>query len=238
MESIKYGDRVINFKLVRKNVKNINLTVKPNLEVTVSANKQVPLDYIKNFVSSKGKWIEKHLNYYEKTQEISQGKKEYVKGESFTYLGKQYRLKVFQSDQEGVKYLRGYIHLYVKDTDDLQRKERLMEDWYMERSRFVFMDSLVRMHDLVKAYKIDFPQLKVRKMKSRWGTCHINKNYITLNSVLIKSPRDCIDYVALHELIHFKVKGHGKDFYRLLNILMPDWRTKKKILDDVLIRDL
>ena len=113
-----------------------------------------------------------------------------------------------------------------------------MDDWYRERSKIIFKDSLDRMYDLIKAYNIDYPELNIRKMKSRWGTCYPNKNKIILNRVLIKAPKDCIDYVVLHELIHFKHKNHGNDFYRLLDILMPDWQSKKKILDEVIVREL
>ena len=238
MYSICYGGNEIEFQITRKDVKNINLTVKPNLEVTVSANDEVPLEYIKEFVYSKAKWIEKNLNYYEKTQSIDQGEKEYVNGESFRYLGKQYRLKVFKSPNEGVKYFRGYIHLYIDDLDDFKKKELLMENWYEEKSQIIFKDSLNRMHDLVKPYEIEFPDLDIRKMRSRWGSCFPERNKIILNSSLIKAPKDCIDYVTLHELTHFKYKNHNDDFYRILNIIMPDWRSKKKILDEDVVREL
>ena len=238
MYSIYYGDNKIEFNIQRKDVKNINLTVKPNLEVMVSANNQVPLAYIKEFVHAKAKWIESHLNYYEKNQSIDQGQKEYVNGESFRYLGRQYRLKVFQSENEEVKYYRGYIQLYINDLNNITKKAALMEDWYEERSKIIFKDSLRRMHALVKAYNISLPELGIRKMKSRWGSCYPEKNRIILNRSLIKAPRDCIDYVALHELIHFKFEKHDGDFFRLLDILMPDWKGKKKILDEVVVREL
>lgn len=238
MYSITYGDKNISFNIKRKNVKNINLTVKPNLEVSVSANKRVPVEYIKDFVYRKANWIENHLNYYEKLQREDPGEKEYVNGESFRYLGKQYGLKVFQSSEEHVKYLRGYIHLYTSNLDDTEKKKALLESWYEQRCKIIFKESLQRVHNLVKAYNIEFPDLVIRKMKSRWGSCHVNQNKITLNSILIRAPKDCIDYVVLHELIHFKHANHGKDFYRLLNIIMPDWRDKKKILDEVIAREM
>lgn len=113
-----------------------------------------------------------------------------------------------------------------------------MEDWYEARSEVIFVDSLKKMYELIKPYNIDFPHLNIRKMKSRWGSCQPRGNRITLNSTLIMTPRDCIDYVTLHELIHFIYKNHNDDFYSLLNILMPDWRNKKKILDEVIIKEV
>lgn len=238
MHSIYYGDNKIEFYIQRKDVKNINLTVKPNLEIMVSANKEVPLDYIKEFVYSKAKWIEGHLNYYQKNLSIDQGEKEYINGESFRYLGKQYRLKVFESLEEGVKYYRGYIHLYISNLNDIKKKEALIEEWYEIRSEIIFNDSLKRMHGLVKAYDIGIPKLDIRQMRSRWGSCYPEDNRIILNRSLIKAPKDCIDYVVLHELIHFKFEKHDGDFFRLLDILMPGWEEKKKILDEVVVREL
>jgi predicted metal-dependent hydrolase len=69
-------------------------------------------------------------------------------------------------------------------------------------------------------------------MKSRWGSCHREKKVIVLNSDLIKTPKYCIDYVMLHELIHFKHRYHDKEFYNFLTSLMPDWKQRKKALDE------
>lgn len=238
MHSIYYGDREIKFEIIIKDVKNINLRVKPSGDVLVSANDDIPRKDIVKFVSSKAKWIERNINYYEKTKFIDQGEKDYVNGESFRYLGRQYRLKVFKSDENKVKYYRGYIHLYIDDLKDFEKKEELIEKWYEARSKIIFKESLDKMYKLVKAYDIDYPQLDIRKMNSRWGSCHLANKKIVLNASLIKAPKDCIDYVVLHELIHFKYKNHDNDFFKLLNILMPDWKDKKRILDEVVVREL
>lgn len=238
MRSIYYGDREIKFEIIIKDVKNINLRVKPSGDVLVSANDDIPKKEIINFVSSKAKWIERNLNYYEKTRYIDQGEKDYVSGESFRYLGRQYRLKVFESDENKVKYYRGYIHLYIDDLKDIAKKEELIEKWYETRSRIIFKESLDRMYKLVRSYDIDYPYLDIRKMNSRWGSCHLVNKKIVLNASLIKAPKDCIDYVVLHELIHFKYENHDNDFFKLLNILMPGWKDKKRILDEVVVREL
>lgn len=230
MHSIYYKDKKINFTLTRKRVKNINLRVKPNQEVLVSANKDVPLDYIKKFVSSKAGWIDKHLEDFKKKGGIKKVEKEYVNGEFFMYLGRKYKLKVFKSKEERVKYFKGYIHLYTADLDDFNQKEKLMDNWYKERSKVIIKDSLNRIYDLVKPYGIEYPELGIRKMKFRWGTCYTERKKIIINRTLIKTPKDCIDYVVLHELVHFKHKNHGKDFYKTLDILMPDWQDRKKLL--------
>lgn len=236
--SVKYGDNIIEFELVRKNVKNINLRIKPDMSIFVSANKSVPTEVIKSFVKDKSSWIIKKLEYFNAVQPEPRNEKEYVSGESFRYLGRQYRLKVEELDEEGVKYFRGFIYLYVKDKDDLERKEKLYNDWLRERADIVFNESVDKMYELVKKYGIPRPKLKIRDMKSRWGSCIVNKDTITINLQLIKAPKFCIDYVVLHELIHFRYRYHDGKFYNFLTSLMPDWEKRKKILDEEIMKEI
>ncbi len=236
--TVVYGERQITFELIRKNVKNINLSIRPDMSIMVSANKNVPLEVIEEFVKQKGSWICKNLNYFKKFQPYKKSKKEYVSGESFRYLGRQYRLRVRKSDIETVKYFRGFIYLYIEDIDDFDKKDKLFKKWLDYRARLHFNESLDRMYKLIKDYNIPKPEIKIREMKSRWGSCHRHKGVIVLNSELIKTPKYCIDYVVLHELIHFLYKYHDNDFYTFLTSLMPDWQRRKRILDEELIKNL
>jgi len=237
--TVTYGDKEIEFELERKKVKNVNLNIRPDMTITVSANKNVPLDFIKDFVKEKSSWILKNINYFEKAQPIKKDKKEYVSGESFRYLGRQYRLKVLKADKkEHVKYFRGFIHIYVRDEDNYKRKEKLMNTWFTDRAEIIFNESLEKMYQLVEKYGISKPELNIREMKARWGSCYRDTNKIILNSQLIKAPKYCIDYVVLHELIHFKYKNHDNNFYTFLTTLMPDWEKRKRILDEKVVKTL
>ena len=235
---ITYGNKEIEFELHRKPVKNINLNVKPDLSIMVSANDDVPIDYIINFVKGKGTWILKQLNYFTKTLPEQHSNKEYVNGESFKYLGKQYRLKVYESKNESVKYYRGFIEMYIKDKTDIKRKETLIQNWFKERRKIVFQETLKKVFPLLEKYGIKRPAIDIRMMKARWGSCVKEKQIILLNSELIKAPKYCIQYVILHELIHFKYDNHYADFNELLTTLMPDWKKRKAVLDDEVVRDL
>lgn len=236
--TVKFGEKDIVFRLERKEVKHINLNIRPDLSIIVSANKDESLDVIKDFVRDKGLWIVKNLNYFERFQPAEKNEKEYVSGESFKYLGRQYRLKVFESEEETVKYFRGYIYLYVRRGADFKKKEKLFEEWLHEKAEIHFHDSLKRMYKLVGKYGVPKPTVKIREMTARWGSCHRQDKVIVLNSELIKAPKHCIDYVVLHELAHFKYKNHDHRFYTFLTSLMPDWELRKKILDEETIRDL
>lgn len=236
---LSYGNEIIKYEVLRKDVKNINLMVKPDMSVIVSVSDEVPIDFIKDFVNNKAHWIIKQQSYFKKVQTENLISKEYVSGETFKYLGKQYRLKVIQSyDYEGVKLYQGYFYLYIKDKNNVNKKQRLLEKWFKTKAQEIFDESLNNIYPLVEKYEVIKPSINIRKMKSRWGSCLTKKSLILLNLDLIIAPKYCIDYVVLHELIHFIHKGHNKEFYNLLTVLMPDWNKRKAILDEEVIRDL
>lgn len=236
---IKYSDKIIEFKLQRKNVKNINLNVRPDMTIVVSANENVPLDFIMNFVKGKAPWILKNVNYFKDVQPENTLIKDYVSGESFKYLGKQYRLKVEEVEgNETVKYYQGFIYIYVKDKCNHKRKEKLIIDWFREKAEINFEESLERIYQIIEKYGIKKPQIHIRTMKARWGSCIKDKGIILLNFELIKAPKFCIDYVVLHELIHFKNRNHNFEFYNFMTSLMPDWKQRKEILDEEVVREL
>lgn len=235
---VRYGKHKIEYNLSRKEVKNINLNLKPNLLVEVSAHRDVPLSKISSFVKKKASWIIKNKEYFMKSLPEIKYEKEYVSGEAFKYLGRQYRLKVLKSKNEGVKCKGGNIILMVKNKNDVVRKSQLIREWYQERSDKLFNESLERVYRSLKKYGIAKPIIKIRFMKARWGSCVESKKIIILNSELIDAPKFCIDYVVLHELIHFKFRNHNKNFYNLQEAIMPDWKKRKEILDMEIVKNL
>ena len=157
-------------------------------------------------------------------------KKEYVSGEDFKYLGRSYRLKVVQSKEERVKLQCGYLELFVKDKGDIKRKENLIYEWYHEKATLYFFNILQELNKIVKQ---DIKSVKIRQMKTRWGSCNPYKSYINLNIELIKKPKSCIEYVVFHELAHLLYPNHSKKFYNYLTLYMPDWQKRKEILEIV-----
>jgi len=137
-----------------------------------------------------------------------------------------------------VKYFRGFLYLYVKNPENINRKAKLMDDWYRKRAQKIFCESLEKMYPTIQKYGVEKPDIEVRLMKARWGSALTDKNTILLNAELIKAPKYCIDYVVLHELIHFKYNNHGENFYRMLYALMPDWEKRKAILDEEIVKNL
>lgn len=236
---VQYGNKIIQFKINRKQVKNVNLNIKPDMTIEVSAAEHVPLDFIYDFVRNKGAWITKHVNHFKSVQPYERREREYVSGESYKYLGKQYRLRVREAEtREEVKYFRGFIYMYINDPDNVRRKETLLQDWYREKAYRTFRESLNKLYPLVKKYGIPKPNVDIKIMKARWGSAILDTNTILLNFNLIKAPKHCIDYVVLHELIHFKYNDHSENFYSMLYSLVPDWEKRKAILDEEIVKEL
>lgn len=236
---IVYANRTIEFVIERKKIKNVYLKIKPDMTIMVSASEKVPLSFIYDFVKGKGAWILKNVKTFENVQPYKQSEREYVSGESYKYLGKQYRLRVEKTnEEEKVKYYRGFIILMVKNPSNHTRKAKLMDDWYREKAIRIFEESLDKQYPLVQKYGINRPKIDLRVMKARWGSALIDSNTILLNYELIKAPKHCIDYVVLHELIHFQYNDHKDSFYNMLFSLMPDWEKRKAMLDDEVVREL
>ena len=212
-------------KIVRKDVKNITLKVRPNGEAILTAPKAASDEHIKFIIKKRAKWIAKKRTFF---ASFKTPQKEYVSGEDFKYLGRSYRLKVVQSKEERVKLQRGYLELFVKDKSDIKRKENLIYEWYYEKATLYFFNILQGFNKIVKQ---DIKSVKIRQMKTRWGSCNPYKSYINLNIELIKKPKACIEYVVFHELVHLIYHDHSKKFYDYLTLYMPDWQKRKEILE-------
>lgn len=238
---IHFNNQEIDFEIERKNVKNININVRPDRTINVSAKSSVPLDYIQELIKKKAPWILNQIREFEQAQPERTNDREYVSGESYKYLGKQYRLRVKHVDkkeEEGVKYYRGFIHMYVLENTDINSRKDLIDSWYKKRANSIFNELFDKVYPKIEKYNVPKPSIQTRSMKTRWGSAHVNKNMILLNLDLIKAPKPCIEYVILHELIHFKYNDHSSKFYEMLYTLMPDWKRKKEILDKEVVKDL
>ena len=236
--TVDYFDTPIRVTLIRKPVKNLNLNVRPDMTVMVSVSPSITEERSREFVLKKAEWILKQLKYFEVYQQPEKEEKEYVSGESFKYLGRQYRLKVYLAEQDLIRYYSGRIELFTTQPENHKKKKHMITAWYKERSQKKFTQSLDRIYPVMQKYGVDKPTLKIRQMKIRWGSYLKKDHAIILNSDLIKAPTFCIDYVVLHELIHFIRRKHDKEFLLFMTALMPDWQERKKILDEEVVRDL
>lgn len=226
LRKLQCNNKVIEYTLIRKSVKNINMRIKKEGTILVSANNKVPVSYIDSFVLSKQEYIFEILDKY-KEQEDQQQPMQYVTGEKISILGKSYILQVIKYERELVEMNDKYIFLFAKDISNLKRKERILLNWLRQYQTKLFEQICREIYPEFERMGIEYPVIKIRKMTSRWGSCATRRGFITLNSKLIEVPRECIEYVAVHEFSHFIHPNHSRDFYALVETIMPDWKERR-----------
>lgn len=229
--SFIYGDERITFECKPRPLVNGRILIKvhPDCRVVVSAPQDTDDQQVLNAVEKRGRWIYQQLRDFRKQLEYITPR-QYISGESHYYLGKQYMLKVIvaPSDAQGVKMLRGKLEVTLRHKS-AEKVLQLLTDWYKARAREVFAKRLSAM--LEQALWVSgSPPLRILTMQTQWGSCSPNGR-VTLNPNLVKAPRECIDYVILHELCHLAEHNHSERFYRLMGQVMPGWEKTKKRLD-------
>lgn len=223
------------YTLARKRVKNINLRIHPDGTLYVSASPSVSVKAIEKFLDLKREYIQKALANFSEKRKWEITEKKYVSGESFYLLGRQLRLAVKESKQNHIEEDGVYLTLECINPDNFALKKRLLEKFFEQECHKIFSALVDKQYPHFQKYGINYPSLKIRKMKSRWGSCVPLKKQITLNSALIHFSERCIEYVIIHEFCHFHYQNHSKDFYSLMTVLMPDWKKRKKELDDTVL---
>jgi hypothetical protein len=228
-ESIQYENHKIFFCLEFRKRKTLEISVLPDSTVSVRAPQNSKINQIKDKVKKRAPWILKQISYFsENVPKITPRK--YISGETHRYLGKQYRLKIFKSKEERVKFIRGYIHIFVQDKNDTDKIKKKLNEWYRERMKIKFFERLNICYEKLRKYDIDFPEWQIKSMKKRWGSC-TKTGKILLNPELIKVPLICLDYVIIHEFCHLKYYNHDKNFYNFLSKILPDWQNIKDKLE-------
>jgi len=223
--------RKVEYELERKRVKNINLRIRPDCSVYVSANNGVPQSAIEAFLSKKAGCILTALDKYADIAKYADNDHSFVTGESFGYLGKDLRFMLTSGEKNEVTSDGVYLSLVVTNANDTAVKQKLISQWYDAQCKTVFDEVIAVVYLVFQKYGVAMPKLTLRDMTSRWGSCQPKRGMITLNKRLIEAPRNCIEYVMMHEFIHFLHPNHSKKFYDMLSVLMPDWKERKRILE-------
>jgi predicted metal-dependent hydrolase len=227
---VEYGTQIIEFELVRSDRETMSIDVHPDTSVIVDAPMTSDLNAIIDRVQKKAKWITKQQRLYAQNTTTNARIPQYRSGETYYYLGKQYRLKVVQDNIERVRFYRGRLYLHTRNPQDYDQKQKLIKKWYRTRAGFVFSQQLDKCYPLVEPFGIAYPDLKIREMKSRWGSAS-PQGKITLNLKLIYVPKQLINYVILHELCHLREMNHSADYYELLGSVLPNWQVLREELN-------
>lgn len=224
---LSYQDKNILFTLT-KSAKRRTLAIQIYRDkVVVRAPSAVSMRQIFAFVEAKAAWV---FLQQEKLASLPKPPKQsYHHGAMHSFLGEDYPLKLYIGGGHEVVLKRGAIHVTAPTRLTGTQIKAKLERWYMTKSLQLFPDYVKKWHVHPRFASKPYPPLLVRRMRRRWGSLS-SEGDMTLNSMLIKAPSPCIDYVVLHEFCHMYHFNHSPAFYHLMTELMPDWKSQKQLL--------
>jgi len=181
-------------------------------------------------VNRKSRWIRTKIAHF---QGINQKQKqsEYVSGESLTYLGRNYRLKIVpDAASQDVKLMDGKFYVHLPAEADLHDRDQLivrqLTGWYKERAVIRLRQKTIR---YAKQMGLVPVAVGLKDYSSRWASCHTDSK-IYFNWKIIIAPHSIVDYVVVHELCHLVHPDHSKQFWKLLETVLPDYKERKEWL--------
>ncbi len=227
---IKHGQHEINFTVELRNRKTTSIQVHRDRTVRVLAPKFTSGRVLLKQVSERAEWIIKKQLEFSKLPSANPGQG-FTEGENVSYLGKLFILH-FVSGKPSVHIANDSLVITAPESYDTDQKKKLLQKWYRKQSEIIFPRRLALCMKAVQAIGIkNTPELKSRVLKRSWGSCSA-KGRINLNLELVSAPAECIDYVMLHELCHLIEQNHSPRFYKLVTRVCPDWKSRKKKLND------
>lgn len=214
----------------RKEIKTCRLKVYPDCSVKISIPAVVPAEWVEKYLCDKSEWIEKNINLFTQTTGYA-ATNEIHNGYSIRIFGEDYIFSVAESKKNYVYREGKRVCIGTADINNQEKIKSQFEKWWRKESLLFLTQRVEEYYPIIKKYGHDIPTIQIKKMKTLWGSCSVNKKTVYFNQYLIKARPACIDYVVLHELIHFIYPNHSKQFYDYLSIYMPDWKERKKALD-------
>lgn len=239
--TLTYGEDTIRYEVIRRSPvskssnkkappRKIMIKVHPDQRVVATVPHDAAMDVIQKAMLKRARWISKNIAEFAAQYNYVIPRK-YVSGEAQFYLGRRYMLKVLSDTDHAptVKLHRGKLTVSLVSDSQASHVKALINQWYLHRAKIIFNERLEAM--LAKATWVkDVPSFRIMAMKKQWGSCSKNGS-LMLNPHLVKAPKECIDYVILHELCHIKEHNHSDKFWRLLTKVMPNWKEVKANLD-------
>jgi predicted metal-dependent hydrolase len=218
----------LSIDVVRKNIKNMHLAVYPPTgRVRISVPLRIDDEAVRLFAISKISWIRKHQRNFLAQDRQPQKQLEYR--ESHYFQGKRYLLRIIEKEEKPKVILNSnYIELYVRPNSTAQQRQIIINEWYREELKKL-IPLLIEKWEIRIGVKAN--EWKIKQMKTRWGTCNIEKKRVWLNLELAKKPLHCLEYVVVHELIHLIERHHNARFLALMGKYIPQWKFYKEELN-------
>lgn len=232
MHQIVVNNLVID--VVRKNIKNLHLAVyPPSGRVRIATPTKVDDDAVRLFAISKMSWIKKNQAKY--INQERQPERKYISGESHYFRGQRYLLNVINHSGYPKVSIRNkkFIDLFVKADYNQEQRENVMTNWYRKNLKEQIPPLIAKWQ---KEIGIEDVKWEVKKMKTKWGTCNREAKRIWINLELAKKPEHCLEYIIVHEMVHFLERNHTEKFVAYMDNFMPTWRNHKQELNRFILK--
>jgi predicted metal-dependent hydrolase len=218
----------ISVDVVFKDIKNVHLSVYPPTgRVRISAPERMKLDTIRIFAISKLDWIKRQQTKFQGQERETP--REYLERESHYLWGRRYLLRVIEVNvAPGVELGPRTMILRVRPHSSDAKKAAIVAEFHREQIRTAVSPLVEKWTALIG---ITIGQLYVQQMKTKWGSCNPLSRAIRLNTQLAKKPKDCLEYILVHELVHFFEPHHGDRFVSFMDRFMPLWRQHRQELN-------
>jgi predicted metal-dependent hydrolase len=215
--------------VVFKDIKNVHLSVYPPAgRVRISAPRRMKIDTVRVFAIAKLGWIKQQQKKLQEQER--EPPREYLDRESHYVWGKRYLLKVSESDDAPAIELKGSrMMLRVRPKTDERRRQDLVEEWYRKQVKEA-VPALIAKWEPRMGVKV--ARFFVQRMKTKWGSCNPGSLSIRLNTDLAKKPRECLEYIVVHEMAHLLVRHHDERFSGLMDRYLPNWRLLRRSLNN------
>lgn len=219
----------ISVEVVRKEIKNLHLAVyPPNGRVRIAVPHRLEDEAVRLAVVTRLGWIRRQQAVYEK--QVRQSEREMVSGESHFVWGIRYKLDVIEVDKPARVSLKSntIMELQIRPNADSVKRRAVLYDWYRKLLKEQARDLIHKWESLIDVKVIDWG---VKRMKTKWGSCNIEQKRIWLNLELAKKPVNCLEYIIVHEMIHFLERHHNERFRDLMEKHLPQWRLLRDELN-------
>ena len=203
----------------------------PDGRVQITAPHTANDDSIRRFAISRISWIKKQKKSFE--EQPRQTKRQYVTGESYYLWGKRYRLDVQYSNVKNCVCLSGgKLILQVRKESTAAQRENVLNEWYREQIKQTVPGVLQKCENIAG---VQAKEWYIKNMRTKWGTCNIDRKRIWLNLQLAKKTPECLAYVATHELVHLLERNHNEQFQKYMDSFSPNWRVVKSTLNQQML---
>lgn len=228
-ENIELGGRFLSYELFRGSYKNINLRIRNDGSVRVSANQRVSIRRIQAFLRDNEAFIVRTLAKLEAQSATMPKESPWRDGGVIPILGRERRIRVVLGDKNRATMMGDdlLVTVHVLSEDQIRHAALRM---LAEESERLILELCQSVGKRFEIYRIPTPHYKFRYMVSQWGSCCPYKQTITFNQYLICVPVECMEYVIVHEMAHFLQLNHSSAFWSIVEEVMPDWRERKKRL--------